>query len=406
MSNLSVHDDARARRNAVILSVAQALYGIGATILITLGGLTGSYLAEDKSLATLPISTFVLGTAFTTVPASLIMQRLGRRRGFQIGAAPAVISGMLACVAILHGLFWLFCVATVFTGVYQAFANYYRFAAADTASPEFRPKVVSWVLVGGVFAALVGPYIIVWTKDAFAPVLFAGSFAASAAIAACAMLVLNLVDIPHDRLKVHAPGEVRPLLEILRQGRLIAAIVCGMVSYAAMNFMMTAAPLAMVACNHSVDAAAGAIRWHILAMFAPSFFTGNLIARFGRETIILAGLGLLAGAGGVALTGIEQWQFDMALILLGLGWNFSFVGATTLVTDCHRPAERAKVQAVNDLMIFGLVSIASFASGKILHEAGWDYIALTVMPFAALAAGLVVVLMFLRRDPLHPVPRR
>ncbi|MEC9368848.1 MAG: MFS transporter [Pseudomonadota bacterium] len=387
------YDDARARWNALVLSAAQALYGIGATILITLGGLTGHLLADDKSLATLPISTYVLGTALATVPASYVMHRIGRRRGFQLGAAASVLSGSLAVYAIYNQDFWLFCLGTALTGVYQAFVNYYRFAAADTASPLFRPKAVSWVLIGGVVAAIVGPQVVIWTKDAFAPVLFAGSFAASAMIAVVAMAVLNLVDIPRDGHEDHQRADARSLREILSQGRLLVAIACGMVSYASMNFMMTAAPLAMVACNHPVEAAAGAIRWHILAMFAPSFFTGNLIARFGREPVMLAGLGLLLGAGAVALSGIAQWQFDLALICLGVGWNFSFVGATTLVTDCHRPSERAKVQAVNDLLVFGLVSMASFASGKILHEAGWTYVALAILPPAALAGLLVMGLM-------------
>lgn len=397
MTELSAPDDTRARRNALVLSAAQALYGIGATILVTLGGLTGHMLADDKSLATLPISTYVLGTALSTVPASLVMRKVGRRRGFQLGTCAAILSGCLATAAIFAQHFWLFCFATAFTGTYQAFVNYYRFAATDTASPLFRPKAVSWVLAGGVIAAIVGPEIVVLTKDAFAPVLFAGSFATSAFMGLIAMGVLNFVDIPHHGAGAHLEEPPRPLLEILSQGRLMVAIACGMVSYAAMNFMMTAAPLAMVACNHPINSAADAIRWHILAMFAPSFVTGSLIARFGREAVILAGLGLFFAAGLVALSGIAEWQFDLSLIFLGLGWNFSFVGATTLVTDCHRPSEKAKVQAVNDLFVFGLVALGSFASGMVLNVAGWAYVALTILPFAALAGLLVLSLAWTTR---------
>lgn len=385
--------DRRARRNTVVLSLAQALYFIAATIQITLAGLVGHLLADDKSLATLPISTFIMGTLVSTVPASLFMRRAGRRAGFEIGAFFGFTSASLAAYAIYAMSFPLFCIATALGGVYQACAQYYRFAAADTASEAFRPKAISWVLVGGLAAAVAGPQLVILTKEAFAPVLYAGSFVASSAAALAAMGVLCFVDIP--RTPAHSP-EGRParhLAEILRQPKLRVAILAGMVSYASMTFMMTATPLAMVACNHSVDSAALAIQWHVLAMFAPSFVTGHLIVRLGREAVVLTGLLLLAGSGLVAATGDAIWQFNAAMILLGVGWNFGYIGSTTLVTDCHRPEERNKVQAVNEFMVFGLVALASFTSGKVLHVSGWNVVSVSYLPFVALAAGLVLMLL-------------
>lgn len=396
-------DDRRARRNALILSVGQALYGTSAVTVVALGGLVGQALAVDKSLATLPISTFVLGTATATIPASFVMRAIGRRGGFMIGAGFGSVSAALAAYAIFTQVFWLFCLATSLNGVYQAFAQYYRFAAADTASAEFRPKAISWVLAGGLVAAVAGPQLVIFTKAMFEPVLFAGSFVGTAVVAIVAMAILSFVDIPLQPRHGEGGQQPRPLSVILAQPKLIVAILCGMVSYAVMNFVMTAAPLAMVACNHSVDQAALAIQWHVLAMFAPSFVTGNLIQRFGRERVALAGLALLFGSGGVALSGIAIWQFDLALILLGVGWNLGFVAATTMVTDCHRPEERGKVQALNEFMVFGAVAVASFASGKVLHDLGWEAVGWTVFPLVGVAAILVLTVLLARRARIAAV---
>ncbi len=385
-------DDARARRNTLVLSAAQALYMVGATIQITLSGLVGYLLADDKSLATFPVMAYVLGTLIATVPASMFMRRVGRRRGFQLGALMGMTSALLAVFAIFESSFPLFCFAMTISGGYQAFAQYYRFAAADTASEAFRPKAISWVLAGGLIAAFVAPQIVIYSKDALAPVTFAGSFIASAMVAIIAMAVLAFVDIPGAAETDEAGIAPRSLREILRQVKLRIAILTGMVSYGSMTFVMTAAPLAMVAGNHSLPSAAFAIQWHIVAMFAPSFFTGRLIARFGRERIVLAGLILLACAGLVAASGQAIWQFNLCLILLGVGWNFGYIGSTTMVTDCHRPEERNKVQAINEFMVFGFVALASFCSGKLLHDSGWGSVAIAFLPFVALAAGLALML--------------
>lgn len=392
-----VLDDARARRNALILSAAQALYGISAASLITLGGLVGQLLAEDKSLATLPISTMVLGTALSTVPASLLMRSGGRRLGFMVGAGFGVASALLAAYAIFAQSFWVFCFATALGGVFQASSQYYRFAAADTASAHFRPKAISWVLAGGLVSAVAAPQLVIYTRDLFAPVQFAGSFAGLAVTSTLALCVLAFVDIPLQPRFGAGGAAPRPLTQIIAQPKLVIAILCGMASFSLMSFVMTASPVAMVACNHSVDSAAYAIQWHVLAMFAPSFFTGTLIQRHGRERVVLTGLVLLLATGAVALSGVALWQFNLALILLGVGWNFGYIGATTMVTDCHRPEERGKVQALNEFMTFGAVALASFASGKILHVWGWEAVAMTVFPVAGLAAVLLFALMLSQR---------
>lgn len=381
-------DDGRARRNTVFLAAAHALYGMHAVLVITSGGLIGQMFATDKGLATVPVTAFVTGTACCTVPASMLMRRVGRRAGFLTGASLGLAGSLLAIYAIYLQSFWLFCAATFLTGGYQAFSQYYRFAAADVASESFKSKAISWVLIGGLFAAVLGPLSIIWTKSALDPVLFAGSYVATAGFALMAMVVLCFVDIPLPRDPT-AKGDARPLGLILRQPKLVVAIICGMVTYGMMNLVMTASPLAMVACGFSIDSAAWVIQWHVLAMYIPSFFTGHLINRFGKEKIIATGMVMLVGCGVAALSGIGIGNFGIALILLGVGWNFGFVGATALVTDCYRPSERSKVQAVNDFCVFGMVACASFASGQLLHLIGWDAIAWSVFPLCALTLLLV-----------------
>ena len=389
---IEASDDRLARWNARVLAVAQAIYGLSAMIVITMGAIVGHTLADDKSLATLPVSLMLFGTAVATVPASLLMQRIGRRPGFMLGAVLGLIGALLCTQAIVIGSFWLFCLGTHLTGYYQATALYYRFAAADTASERFRPKAISWVLVGGVAAALLGPELIKYSKDWLAPAFHAGSFAATAILIVLAFVVLMLIRLPHLSAHTTDDAGARPMLEILSQKRLLAAIAAGMVCYGMMALVMTATPLAMVAYDHSVDDAAGAIRWHVLAMYAPSFFTGALIARFGRDPIVMVGLLLLVTCAVVALSGVSLGQFTLAMILLGIGWNLGFIGATAIVTDCHRPSERGKVQALNDFLVFGFVSFCSFMSGKLLSTVGWQGVNIVVFPAVALAIGLVVVL--------------
>lgn len=387
--DLQVFDDARARRNALILSGAQTLYGCNATVLMTTAGLAGLMLAENKALATLPVSTYVIGTMLMTVPASLFMRRVGRRVGFMTGSAFGIASNLLCIAAIWLASFPLFLFATFTMGCFQAFATYYRFAAADTASPALRPKVISWVLVGGVAAAVIGPQIVIHARDALAPLSFAGAYAVSAVLALASLALVSFVDIPRPTAgMLHSVG--RPLFEITRQPRFVVAVVCAMISYGIMSLVMTATPLAVVACSYGIDDAAFVIQWHVIAMFAPGFVTGHLIARFGVERVIFVGLALLAGCGAVALSGIELSNFWIALVLLGVGWNFAFVGATTMVTGTYRPEERNKVQAANDFLVFGTVALASLTSGVAFQLFGWDTVNLILFPFVAVAAAMLL----------------
>jgi cyanate permease len=295
----------------------------------------------------------------------------------------------------MHGQFWLLLLGTFCGGLYAAAHNSYRFAAADTASDALRPKVVSWVLAGGVFAAVIGPQLVIFTKDLLPPHLFAASYLGQSACALLAAIVLIFVKMPPVAAKraVHS----RPLSEIARAPRFIVAVACGMASYGMMNMIMTSAPLAMVGCGHSVTDATLGIQWHVLAMYAPSFFTGSLIARFGVERITGIGLGLIALAAVIGISGITVAHFWTVLVLLGIGWNFAFIGATTMVTQCHRPQERNKVQAFNDFLIFGSMAVSSFSSGQLLEYFGWQAINQVVFPTIFIAAAMLLWLS-LRRD--------
>lgn len=389
-------DDALARRNTLILAGAQTLFGSTAIVNIALGGLIGQFLADNKALATVPITTFVLGTACATIPASLFMKRVGRRVGFMCGAGFGLASALVAIAAIYERHFWLFALATFLNGFYQAFAQFYRFAAADVASPDFRPKAISWVMVGGLASALVGPQIIIWTKDMLAPVLFAGAFVSTAALSAVAMGLLSFVNLPMHR-EIAGQTKPRPVATIMAQPKFIVAVVCAMLSYGIMNLVMTATPIAMVGCGFGIDDAAFVIQWHVVAMFGPSFFTGNLIRRFGARRVIAAGLALLTGCGVVALMGVGLEHFWVALVLLGLGWNFGFIGATALVTETYFPSERAKVQAANDFLVFGTVALASLSSGILLQVFGWASVNIALFPMVGVAMLLIAWLVFKER---------
>jgi len=389
-------DDALARRNTYILAGAQTFFGASAIVNIALGGLIGQAMADNKAFATVPITTFVLGTACATIPASMFMKRVGRRVGFMCGAGFGLISALLAIVAIYENLFWLFALATFINGFYQAFAQFYRFAAADVASADFKPKAISWVMVGGLAAAFVGPQIIVTTRDMLAPVQFAGAYVSVAVLSTLAIGLASFINLPNPR-EFAGQAKPRPIFTIMAQPKFVVAVVCAMVSYGIMNLVMTATPIAMVASNFGVDDAAFVIQWHVVAMFGPSFFTGNLIHRFGAQRVILAGLLLLAGSGTVALSGIQIGHFSFALILLGLGWNFGYVGGTALVTETYFPAERAKVQAANDFMVFGTVALASLSSGVLLQFFGWASVNLALFPFVGIALVLIAWLAFKER---------
>jgi MFS family permease len=391
-------DDRLARRNVLVLATAQALAGGNQIVLVTAGGIVGTMLAPHKGLATLPISITVIGMWLGTLPIGAFARRYGRRPAFQLGAAMGALAGLFCSAGILWASFGLFLAGSFCSGVYAASHHAYRFAAADTASAGFRPKAVSWVLAGGVLAAVIGPQLIIVTKDYWPPFLFAVTFLGQAALAALVALALIFLKIPRPpSVKEHGSG--RPLLEIVRGPRFIIAAICGAASYAMMNLVMTSAPLAMVGCNHSITDAAEGLRWHVLAMYVPSFFTGSLLVRFGVERVVFLGFALLLASALVAIEGIALWNFFTGLVLLGVGWNFSFIGATAMVTQCHTSVERNKVQAFNDFLVFGSMAVASFSSGQLLEAFGWAAVNYVVFP-TILAAAALLLWRKLRPGPL------
>jgi MFS family permease len=398
-----IADDARARSNVMRLAAAQALTGANSAVIFATGSIIGATLAPDISLATVPLSMYVVGIAAGTLPTGAISRAYGRRVAFIVGTGCGVLTGLLGAFAILHASFPLFCCATFLGGLYGAVSQSYRFAAADGASARFRPKAVSWVMAGGVFAGVLGPQLVQWTMDIWPPYLFAFSFVVQAAVALVAMAVLTGVDAPKP-----APSDLhggRPLLEIVRQPRFIAAALCGIISYPMMNLVMTSAPLAMKMCGLSVSDSNFGIQWHIVAMYGPSFFTGSLIARFGAPVIVALGLSLEAAGATIGLSGLTAMHFWATLMVLGLGWNLSFVGASALVLETHRPQERNKVQAFNDFLVFGMMALGSFSSGQLLAHYGWSAVNMVVFPPVLLGLAVLALASFAkRRAASQPVP--
>ena len=371
------------------LAVAQALAGANSAVIYATGAIVGDMLAPDKAFATLPISIFVVGMAACTLPAGAIAQRHGRRVAFLAGTSCGVITGVLAAYAVVQASFWLFCLATFFGGAYAAVVLSFRFAAADCVPAPRRPRALSAVMAGGVFAGVVGPQLVTQTMNLWPPYLFAATYLAQALVAAISALVLMSVRVPSPTKAEIAGG--RPLALIARQPGFIAAAVCGVVAYTLMNVLMTAAPLAMRLCGLSQEAANLGLQWHIIAMYGPSFFTGRLIGRFGASRIVAAGLGLTAASAAIGLTGVDIAHFWLTLILLGVGWNFGFVGASALVLQCHRAEERTRVQSLNDFIVFGATALGSFSSGGLLAAYGWD----TVLRVSFIPLGLAVVTLWI-----------
>lgn len=389
------------RQNARTLAVAQALGGANPSIVVALGGLVGQGLAPDRAYATVPVSLLQLGLAAGTIPAAFLMARLGRRGGYLVGGVVGAIAGSIAAAGIAAGSFLVFCLGTCLAGFYSSYVNSYRFAAADHVPPEGRARAISWVMMGGIAGGVIGPQTVIWTRDLVPGAPFAGGFLGQAALALLSIVVLS-------RLRPPPPGPAvtlsraagRPLREILSQRRFVLAVVAGLVSYGLMSLVMTAAPVAMVVeCGLSVDSATLGIQWHILAMFAPSLLTGRLIGRYGSAPVTATGLVITAAAALVGLLGRDVGHFWVALALLGLGWNLSFIGATSMVTECYRPEERARVQAANDFMVFGTVALASFSSGGLLALGGWQVVNWLVFPFVALA----LLLLAFARGPAEAV---
>jgi len=375
------------RGNIARLTIAQALAGANSVVVYATGSIVGDMLAPNKTLATLPISIFVVGMAACILPSGAIARRHGRRAAFLAGTGCGVLVGLLAAAAMVLGSFWLFCLATFFGGAYAAVVLSFRFAAADGVSPSRRARALSFVMGGGVVAGVIGPQLVTYTMYLWPPHLFAATFVVQAVVAALSAVVLLGV-----RLPMPTPAEVangRPLKVIARQPLFVTAVICGAVSYMLMNFLMTAAPLAMHLCGHSQENANLGLQWHVIAMYAPSFFTGRLINRFGAGRIVAAGLLFTGVAAAVGLLGIDVAHFWLTLVLLGVGWNFGFVGASALVLECHRPEEKTRVQSLNDFIVFGTMAVGSFASGGILAAYDWDTVLwVSFMPLVLAIAAL------------------
>ena len=388
--------DRRAKRNVAVLVFAHAILGSQLAINIIVAGLAGALLADDPSLATLPISIVVVGSLLAAPAMSLFMGRHGRRAGFWVAALAGAVASALCARALFIDSFALFMAGSVLLGVYQAAQGFFRFAAADTASDSFKPKAISWVLAGGLLSALLGPEIMRATGSLSAAP-YAGAY--------LAMIVLNIIgaaglwflDIPTVQRAAQAADTGRPLTVIARQPVFVIAVLSGMVGFSAMSLVMTSTPLAMVGHGFTPDHAADVVRWHIVAMFAPSFVTGSIIVRFGRLPVIAAGLLLLGVCAAIALAGVELQHFYLALVALGIGWNFSYIGATSLLGTTHTPAEQAKVQGLNDFLVLGFVAIGSFGSGALLDAFGWNAVQYAMAPALLVALIGVTWLAFARR---------
>ncbi|MEV8465341.1 MFS transporter [Fluviibacterium sp. DFM31] len=395
--------DRRAKRNVAVLVAAQAILGSQMPMIFVIGGLAGQMLAPNACLATLPISLIVFGSMTTAPWLSPLMQRMGRRTGFLIGAMGGMIGALICVLALSKGSFALFLLGSYMTGIYMSAQGFFRFAAADTASEAFRPKAISYVMAGGLLSAVLGPQLVKVSTDATA-IPFVGTYALVIGLNLVGMALFFLLDIPKAPPRRATDAPARSWLELLSQPTIAVAIICAMVSYALMNLVMTSTPLAVVGCGFTEGNAADIVTGHVLAMFAPSFFTGHLIARFGATRIVALGLVILGIAGVVALQGVELENFFLALVLLGLGWNFGFIGATTMLAGAHEPHERGRVQGMNDALVFGGVVLASLASGGLMNcsggtpEAGWSAVNLAMVPFLTLAGGALIWLTLRPQD--------
>ncbi len=377
------------RKNVLLLSCSQALLTTSNVVLISINGLAGHALATSKALATLPVTCFVVGGALSTMPASLLMHRIGRVRGFTLGALVGIASALLCAAAVYLHDFWLLCAGNLVFGGYNASAQYYRFAAADAASPEFKNKAISLVMAGGIAGGVLGPESSKLTKDALS-VPFLGSYLSLIVFALLALVLVQGMRIPPLTAAEKATVS-RPLGVIVRQPIFLVAVLGAVVAFTVMNLLMTATPLAMQMCHHSFNDSASVIEWHVIGMYAPAFVTGSLIQRFGVLNLMLAGAALMLGCVGIALSGISVAHFWFALVLLGVGWSFLYIGGTTLLTESYiTPSERAKTQGLNDFVMFSLMGLSSLSAGILVTSSGWNVVNYASLPLIALAiAGIL-----------------
>jgi MFS family permease len=386
-----------------VLVAAQAFLGAQMPIIFIIGGLAGQSLASNICLATLPISLIVLSSMFMATPMSAIMQKYGRRTGFLVGATGGGLGAIVGATGLYLGSFEIFLCGSFLTGIYMSAHGFYRFAATDTASDEYRSKAISYVMAGGLASAIIGPQLLKLTSDAFV-VPFLGAYIMVIVINVIGSGLFFMLDIPTPEAPTADAPRGRTRWELIKTPRIAVAVICGTVSYSLMNLMMTSTPLAVVGCGFTQNNAADVVTGHVLAMFAPSFVTGHLINRFGVERIMGTGLVILLAAGLVAMNGVELGNFFVALIMLGVGWNFGFIGATTMLAGAHEPQERGRMQGLNDLLVFGGVTLASLASGGLMNCSGgtavegWTAVNMAMIPLLALAGGALLWLV-MRPDP-------
>ncbi|WP_245185791.1 MFS transporter [Falsiroseomonas frigidaquae] len=382
-------EEARMKRDVRILFFCQALMNASVVGQVAMGGLVGYSLATDKSLATLPLALQMVATMAASIPAGIIFARLGRRAGFLMGAAGSFCGALTFALGIWLGDFWVYALGALPAGIGFGIAQHYRFAAAEVASPAYRPKAISLVMAGGVLAAIFGPELVKHSRDLFEPFLFLGTYLILSLLPIGCAVLLTMVRLPPAPPR---PKVTTPVIDILRRPAFLAAAGTGAMAYGTMNLLMTSTPLEMMACGFGVGASATVIQAHAVAMFAPGFFTGRLIARFGARTIIGAGVALNALCVAVAVQDETFWHFTVALVLLGLGWNFMFTGATTLLGEAHSPDERVRAQTANDFIVFGTVACTALGSGVIHATAGWEVLNLMLLPALLFALGLTLFL--------------
>ena len=385
-----------AKKNVALLAGCQAMLFTNNVTLISLAALAGFSLADNKLFSTLPATAYVVGAALSTLPASFFMRRFGRQTGFQFGTSMGIVGAAVACLALWLHSFWLLCAGVLVLGVYNAFGQYYRFAAADAASHDFKAKAIALVMTGGLVGGIIGPEMSKHTMDLFA-VPFLGAYASLIVFCLITMALLAFIRIPQPSVaERHEP--VRPLAQIMAQPAFVVAVMGSAIGYGIMSLLMTATPLAMGLCGHAYNSAALVIEWHVIGMFAPSFFTGSLIKRFGVLSVMLAGVTLEALCVGVALSGVEVANFWWALVLLGVGWNFLYIGGTTLLTDCYRASEKAKAQGTHDFLVFLTTATSSFSSGLLTNRSGWELLNFAALPFLALIGAAVIWLALRERQ--------
>jgi len=397
MTNLTA-SDSRARRNVMVLVIAQAVLGAQMPMIFVLGGLAGQSLASNPCWGTLPISLIVFGSMTTAPWMSQVMQKWGRRVGFYCGITGGAVGAAIAAYALSVSSFPLFLLGSYFTGIYMSAHGFYRFAAVDTASEGFRPKAMSYVMAGGLISAVIGPRLATIT-DLWLAVPIMGTYLAVVAINLTGFVLFLFLDIPTPDKPKPGAAAGRTRLEMLKTPRILVAVIAAMVSYALMNLVMTSTPLAVVGCGFDKVTAGNVVSAHVLAMYAPSFFTGHVIARFGVERVMALGLALLAAAGLAGLAGVDILNFYAALILLGIGWNFGFIGASTMLSSAHSVEERGRIQGLNDMIVFGCVTVASVSSGLLMNcsgstvVAGWTAVNLAMIRFLALAGSALIWLV-------------